>query len=47
MTSPKLNNSTKNTSDSEVERISKNFLKIIIRMMNEIKENMNKCLNEF
>jgi hypothetical protein len=36
-----------NTNDSEVEEISKNSKEMIIRIINEIKEDMNKWLNEF
>jgi hypothetical protein len=47
MTSQILNNSMViNTNNSEVDEISDKALKMIIRMVNEIKENMNKFLNE-
>jgi hypothetical protein len=48
MTSLKLNNSTVTcTNDTEMYVISNKFLKINVKMINEIKEDTNKCLNEF
>jgi hypothetical protein len=48
MIPPKLNNSTIDPNDSEVNGIlSEEFKRIIIRMISKIKVNMNKQLNEF
>jgi hypothetical protein len=45
----KVNNSTiMNTNDNEVEEIwNKEFKGVFITMINEMKEDMDKCLNEF
>jgi hypothetical protein len=44
---PKPNNSiVTNTNDNEANKISKNSKKIIITI-NKLKEDSNKCLNEF
>jgi hypothetical protein len=49
ITFPKLNNFTSaNTNNNEVEEIlDEEFKTMIIRMINEIKEDINKCLHEF
>jgi cobalamin biosynthesis Co2+ chelatase CbiK len=48
-TTPKLNNSTvMNISNSEVDKFRQRFQKmIIVRMISETKEDINKCLKEF
>jgi DNA topoisomerase IA len=47
MTPPKLKNYTvTNTNDSKVDEISDNKFKKI-RIIKEIKEDLNKCMNEY
>jgi hypothetical protein len=48
MTSPKVSSTIMDTNDSKVDDIpDKEFKRMIIRMINKTKEDINKCLNEF
>jgi hypothetical protein len=48
MTSPKVSCTIMDTNDSKVDDIpDKEFKRMIIRMINKTKEDINKCLNEF
>jgi hypothetical protein len=46
MTPPKLNSTDADTNDTEVDTVPEKGLKIVIRMIDEIKEDMNKYLNK-
>jgi hypothetical protein len=47
VTPPKLNNSTATNTMILKWMKSQRFKKMVVKIINEIKEDMNKCLNEF